>query len=93
MSENQYGFTPQTSAVDAVMALKDFMQNSLHDGQYVTLIYLDVKGAFDEACWPSILTSPKTVKCRRNLCSLCVSYFNERSAIVLLNSSIEQEKN
>jgi len=35
MSKNQYGFTPQTITVDAVMALKDFVQDSLNDGQYV----------------------------------------------------------
>ena len=49
MSKNQYGFTPQTSTVDALMALKDFVQNSINDGQYVAVINLDVKGAFDAA--------------------------------------------
>jgi hypothetical protein len=92
MSKNQYGFTPQTSAVDTVMALKDFVQNSLNDGQYVALVSLDVKGAFDAAWRPSILTSLKILKCPRNLYNLCVSYFNERSAILLLNSSKEQRK-
>jgi len=92
MSKNQYGFTPQTSTVDAVMAVKDFVQDSLNDGQYIALIGLDVKGAFDTAWWPSILTSLKTLKCPRNLYNLCMNYFNERSAILLLNSSIEQRK-
>jgi hypothetical protein len=78
--------------VDAVMAVKDFVQDSLNDGQYVALISLDVKGAFDAAWWPSILTSLKTLKWPRNLYNLCVSYFNEGSAILLLNSSIEQRK-
>ena len=32
MSKNQYGFTPQTSTVEAVMALKDFVLDSLNDG-------------------------------------------------------------
>jgi len=49
ISKNQYGFTPQTSTVDAVMAMKDFVQDSLNDGQYVALISLNVKGAFDAA--------------------------------------------
>ena len=92
MSKNQYGFTPQTSTVDAVMALKYFVLDSLNDGQYVALISLDVKGAFDAAWWPSILTSLKTLKCPRNLYNLCVSYFNERSATLILNCSMEQRK-
>ena len=29
MSKNQYGFTPQTATVDAVMDLKDFVQESI----------------------------------------------------------------
>jgi hypothetical protein len=49
MSKNQYGFTPQSSTVDAVMTLKDFVHDSLNNGQYVALISLDVKGAFDAA--------------------------------------------
>jgi hypothetical protein len=92
MSKNQCGFTPQTSTVDAVMALKDFVQDSLNDGQYVALISLDVKGAFDAAWWPSILNSLKTLKCPRNLYNLCESYFNDRSATLVLNSSTEQRK-
>jgi hypothetical protein len=44
-SKNQYGFTPQTSTVDAVMGLKDYVQDSINDGQYVAAISLDVKGA------------------------------------------------
>ena len=38
MSKNQYGFTPQKSTVDAVMALKDFVQDSINDGQYVAVV-------------------------------------------------------
>jgi retron-type reverse transcriptase len=57
MSKNHYGFTPKTSTVDAVMALKDHMQDSINDGQYVAVIRLDVKGAFDDAWWPGILAS------------------------------------
>jgi hypothetical protein len=74
------------------MALKDFVQDSLNDGQYVALISLDVKGAFDAFWWPSILNSLKTLKCSRNLYNLCMSYFSERSTILLLKSSIEQRK-
>ena len=49
MSKNQYGFTPQTSTVDAVMALKDYVQDIINDRQYVAVISLEVKGAFDAA--------------------------------------------
>jgi hypothetical protein len=92
MSKNQYGFTPQMSTVDTVRALQNFVQDSLNDRQYVALISLDVKGAFNAAWWPSILNSVKTLKCPRNLYHLCESYFNDRSATLVLNSSTEQRK-
>jgi ribonuclease HI len=90
LSQNQYGFTPQTSTVDAVMDLKDYAQRSIEEGQYVALISLDVKGAFDAAWWPGILFSIRTLKCPRNLYNLCGSYFNGRSAALILNSRKEQ---
>jgi hypothetical protein len=74
------------------MALKDLVFDSLNDGHYVAPISLDINGAFDAAWWSSILTTLKTLKCPRSLYKLCVSYFNERSAILSLNSSMEQRK-
>ena len=38
LSQNQYGFTPQTSTVDAVMDIKHYTQKSMEEGQYVALI-------------------------------------------------------
>jgi len=56
MSKNQYGFTPQTSTVDAVLVIKDYVQSSIDKGLYVAVISLDVRGAFDSAWWPGIRT-------------------------------------
>ena len=88
MNNNQYGFTSQTNKVDDVMALKDFVYDGLTDGQYIALISLDVKGAFDAAWWPSILNSLMKLKCPKNLYNLCESQFNKTSATLVLNSSI-----
>ena len=44
LNQNQQGFTPQTSTVDAVRDLKDYAQKSMEEGQYVALISLDVIG-------------------------------------------------
>jgi len=73
MSKHQYGFTPQTSTIDIVMDLKDFLQDSLNDEQYVALIILYVNGDFDVAWLPSIVTSLKTLKSPRNLYKFCLS--------------------
>ena len=62
LNKNQYGFTPQTSTVDVVMALKDYVQSSIDDGQYVAVISLDVRGAFDAAWWPGIWASLRQLR-------------------------------
>jgi len=90
LSENQYGFAPQTGTVDAVMDLKDYAQRSMEEEQYVAIISLDIQGAFDAAWWPGILFLLMTLKCPRNLYNLCGSYFNGRSAALILNSRKEQ---
>jgi hypothetical protein len=70
MNKNQYGFTPQTSTVDAVMVLKDYVQSSIDNGKYVAAKSLDVKGAFEAAWWPGILASLRQLGCPRNLYNL-----------------------
>ena len=68
------------------MDLKDYVQESMKERQYIALISLDVKGALDTAWWPGILFSLRTLKCPRNLYNLCVSYINGRTAALILNS-------
>jgi hypothetical protein len=80
MNKNQYGFTPQTSTVDAAMALKDYVLSNIDDGKYVALISLDMKGAFDAAWWPGIMTSLRQLGYPGNLYKLCGSYFKDRTA-------------
>ena len=86
INKNQYGFTPQTSTVDAVMALKNYVQNGIEKGQYIAAISLDVKGAFDAAWWPGILTSLRNLRCPGNLYKLCENYFKDRTAILTMNN-------
>ena len=50
MNDNQFGFRPQKSTVDAAMANKAFVQESLEAGEVIALVSLDVQGAFD-ATW------------------------------------------
>jgi hypothetical protein len=92
MSKHQYGFTPQMSTVDAAMALKEYVQGSINDGQYIATISLYVKGAFDAAWWPGILASLRNLRCLGNLYRLCRSYFNERTAFLTMNNCIVQRK-
>jgi len=49
LNENQYGFLPQRSKVDAAMADKGFAQANLQQRNFVIMIILDIKGLFDAA--------------------------------------------
>ena len=86
LSKNQYGFTPQTSTLDAIMAVKKFVDESLGGKNSVGAISLDVQGAFDNAWWPSILNALKNFQCPQNLYKLTESYLNERQCELTTNS-------
>ena len=80
MNENQFGFRPQKSTVEAAMAIKIFVHESLEAGEVMALIRLDVQMAFDTAWWPGILKELKESKCPKNLYNLTQSYFTQRTA-------------
>ena len=87
VNQNQFGFLPQRrSTTDEAMAVKDFVEEAPTKGQIVTLASLYIKGAFDAACWPSILQALKEFQSPRNLYNLTNNYFCERSAFISTNS-------
>jgi hypothetical protein len=81
INNNQFGFRPQKSTVDAAMAVKDFAQYHLQQRKYVLMISPNVLGAFDAAWWPSILNNLCNLRCPSNLYSLTISYFSDTMAI------------
>jgi hypothetical protein len=82
---NQYGFIPQRSTIDAAMAVKNFVDEGLNAGEIIVLGSLGVKGAFDAAWWPNILKSLQDCGCPRNLYYL-KSYLSQRTTILSTNS-------
>jgi len=91
-SRKQYGFTPQKSAIDATIEVKDYIEEGLRDGQIAILVSLDVKAAFDSISWARIIKTLENLKCPANLYKLARSYFSERTAILSTNTvHIEQE--
>ena len=44
MNENQFGFRPQKSTIDAAMPIKDFVQEGLAAGEVIALVSIDVQG-------------------------------------------------
>jgi len=85
MNENQFRFRPQKSTIDAAMAVKEFVQDSLAE-DVIALVSLDVQGAFEAAWWPAILKEIRDWGSPKNLYKLTKSYFTHRTAIFATNS-------
>jgi len=86
LNGNQYGFLPPKSTVDAAMAPKGFVRETLQQRNYVVMVSLDVKGTFDAAWWPSILSNLRDLRCPKNLYILTQNYFSDRIAIFHANT-------
>ena len=76
-SENQYGFKPERSTEDAIVRLRAIVDEE-KDSKYVMAFALDVKGAFDNLWWPSLLKNLKDRGCPKNIYKLLQSYFSDR---------------
>ena len=64
----------------------------MREGLITILVSLDIKGAFDTAWWPNILTTLKEFNCPRNLYNITKSYFSQRTAVMSTNTvHIERE--
>ena len=86
MNNNQFGFTPQRSTINAAMALKNFVIEGLAVGDVMVLVILDVKGTFDAAWWPAILKGLKDYVCPQNRYNLAKNYFSQGPAILSTNN-------
>jgi retron-type reverse transcriptase len=67
LNSNQYGFIPQTSTIDAIMAVKEFVQEGFRKGEIIVIVSLDVEGPFNSAWVSSVLKSSQHSGCPRNL--------------------------
>ena len=91
MGDKQFGVTSQKITLDACLAAKEFVSDSLGEGMDVVLVSLDVQDAFDAAWWPCITNALKDFHCPKNLYNLTKSYFNERTGTLAFNN-IQIEK-
>ena len=58
------------------------------------LVILDVSGAFNAACWPSILMTVKGFNCPTNIYKLTKSYLSQSTAVMSTNNvHVEREVN
>jgi len=86
LNKNQYGFKPQTSTIDAIMAVKELVQEGFSKGEITVIVSLDVEGAFNSAWVPSVLKNLQESGCPRNLYNLAKNYFSQRKATMETNN-------
>ena len=91
MNNNQYGFIPQDSTIDAAKAVKGVIEEGFNVGEVTVIVCLDEVGAFNGAWWPRILKSLKACECPQNLYNLTKSYFKQRTSVLQTNN-IKPEK-
>ncbi|XP_063835567.1 uncharacterized protein LOC135084759 [Ostrinia nubilalis] len=82
ISTRQYGFMPQRSTEDALYTLVNHIQGKIKLKKLVTLVSLDIEGAFDSAWWPAIRVRLAEEKCPVNIRRLLDSYLDCRKVRV-----------
>ena len=51
LNSNQYSFIPQRGTVDAAMVIKEITEENLKQKNCISVVSLDIRGAFDAAQW------------------------------------------
>lgn len=86
LNENQYGFFPQRTTVDAALAAKGFIWENLQQKNCVIMVSLNVRGEFDAAWWSSRLCNLCDLHCSKNLYVLSLNYFRDKLATLHTNT-------
>lgn len=86
MAPNQFGFVKGKSTEDAIVRFTETVDGCTD--KYAIAIFLDIKGAFDNVWWPSVLHELKLKNCPKNIFNLVKDYLHSRKVIM----STETEK-
>lgn len=74
----QYGFMPTRSSENALERIMNQIKSALQNKKRTLLISIDIKGAFNNTCWPEVIWQLKTKFGYNNLTKLVESYLNDR---------------
>ena len=79
MNQRQDGFSKQKSTVNSLNSFRNFILRNKAKKRSTIAIFLDISGAFDNACWQLIVESLKGKDCPTYLINLIISYFQNRT--------------
>ena len=80
LSTDQYGFTPHKSTENALSRLCEIVSNGKKKNLFTILVFMDIKGAFDNAWWPAIIKQLKNVRAPANILHLYKNFLHNRKA-------------
>ena len=80
-SNNQYGFRKRRCTEDAIMKVKRMVKDAKE--KLILGLFLDIRGAFDNVWWPSVLMELKHRECPRNLYILIEDYLRNRKIVAM----------
>ena len=81
LSDRQFGFTEQTSTIDALDSIITKIKKHKVNKKQVLLLSLDIQGAFDHAKWPIIMKRLYDYNIPNNLFQLVKSYLSDRESL------------
>lgn len=81
LSRWQFGFRPGLSTVDAILEVRNFIEEAFLDREYVLAVSLDVKNAFNSILWNKIIDALIRKKFPNYLIRLIQDYFSNRSVL------------
>ncbi|GBN52088.1 hypothetical protein AVEN_122257-1 [Araneus ventricosus] len=75
---------PQKCTVEALMRLFEIILNGNKRKLFTTLVFLGIKGAFDNAWWPAILCLLRSANIPGNLFAVISSFLKDRTTTLSL---------
>lgn len=75
-SDRQFGFCRGRSAVDALVALTSQIKGTT--AKYMTTIFFDIKGAFDNVWWPGLMQAMRLRQIPHKIIAIIKSYLTDR---------------
>lgn len=78
LSNQQYGFTPQRSTINAVADAIDWITKYKKSKQHVTAVFMDIKNAFPSADYGIMTKTLRTKQIRTNLHSIIADFLTGR---------------
>ncbi|KAF8773449.1 Retrovirus-related Pol polyprotein type-1 like protein [Argiope bruennichi] len=89
-NKNQFGFMPQKCTEDALLNLNKFVLKGKKRNLHTILVFLDIKGAFDNAWWPDIMDLLKGSNIPGNLFAVISSFLKDITASLSLGHSSKE---